>query len=73
MSRGLAKRLYGDADPIGRRISNGRRDESTMAEIVGVVDDMHADGLATSRRGAVYAEHAVINLAQTFSCAAGFR
>jgi putative ABC transport system permease protein len=39
----LAKRLYGDADPIGRRISNsGGKD---WLEIVGVVDDMHASGL----------------------------
>ena len=43
VSRGLAKRLYGDADPIGRRISNsGGKD---WLEIVGVADDMHASGL----------------------------
>jgi putative ABC transport system permease protein len=43
VSRGLAKRLYGDADPIGRRVSNsGGKD---WLEIVGVVDDMHASGL----------------------------
>ena len=43
VSRGLAKRLYGDADPIGRRISNSGG--KTWLEIVGVADDMHADGL----------------------------
>jgi putative ABC transport system permease protein len=43
VSRGLAKRLYGNADPIGRRISNSGG--KSWLEIVGVVDDMHADGL----------------------------
>lgn len=43
VSRGLARRLYGEADPIGRRISNsGGKD---WLEIVGVVDDMRARGL----------------------------
>jgi putative ABC transport system permease protein len=45
VSRGLAKRLYGDADPIGRRISNGSATNPRWREIVGVVDDMHASGL----------------------------
>ena len=44
ISRGLAKRLYGDADPIGRRISNGSVEKPNWREVVGVVDDMHADG-----------------------------
>ncbi|HEY9225950.1 MAG TPA: ABC transporter permease [Gemmatimonadaceae bacterium] len=42
VSRGLAKRLYGDVDPVGRRISNGG---DQWKEIVGVVDDMRASGL----------------------------
>lgn len=45
ISRGLAKRLYGDADPIGRRIGNGDGKSPAWKEIVGVVDDMHAAGL----------------------------
>jgi predicted permease len=46
VSRGLAKRLYGDADPIGRRIGNGGGKDPAWKEIVGVVDDMRAGGLA---------------------------
>jgi len=46
ISRGLAKRLYGDADPIGRRIGNGNAKDPQWREIVGVVDDMRASGLA---------------------------
>lgn len=44
VSRSLAKRLYGDADPIGRRISNGSVEKPNWREIVGVVDDMRANG-----------------------------
>jgi predicted permease len=46
ISRGLAKRLYGDVDPIGRRIGNGNAKDPQWREIVGVVDDMRAAGLA---------------------------
>ena len=46
VSDGLARRLFGDADPIGRRIANGNGQHPEWREIVGVVDDMHADGLA---------------------------
>ena len=35
--------LWGDADPIGRRIAERRRQE-LVCEMVGVVGDMHADG-----------------------------
>ena len=45
VSRGLAKRLWGDEDPIGKRIANGSQDKPGWKEVVGVVDDMHADGL----------------------------
>jgi putative ABC transport system permease protein len=45
VSRGLARKLFGAADPIGRRISNGDANKPRWREIVGVVDDMHADGL----------------------------
>ncbi|HTE46077.1 MAG TPA: ABC transporter permease [Gemmatimonadaceae bacterium] len=44
ISRGLAMRLYGDADPIGRRIGNGGGKNPAWKEIVGVVADMHANG-----------------------------
>jgi predicted permease len=42
VSRNLAKRLWGDADPVGHRISNGG---DLWREVVGVADDMHSDGL----------------------------
>jgi putative ABC transport system permease protein len=46
VSRGLAKRLYGDADPLGHRISNSASSKTPVwREIVGVVDDMRARGL----------------------------
>jgi predicted permease len=44
VSRGLAKQLFGAANPIGRRISNGSVQQPRWREIVGVVDDMHANG-----------------------------
>jgi predicted permease len=46
VSRGLAKQLFGEVDPIGRRIADGGGKTPAWREIVGVVDDMHADGLA---------------------------
>jgi len=45
VSRGLAKRLWGTEDPIGKRIANGTSKNPGWKEVVGVVDDMHADGL----------------------------
>jgi predicted permease len=42
VSRNLAKRLWGDADPIGHRISNGGK---RWREVIGVADDMHSNGL----------------------------
>jgi putative ABC transport system permease protein len=46
VSRGLAKQLFGEVDPIGKRIGDGGGKNPAWREIVGVVDDMHADGLA---------------------------
>jgi predicted permease len=45
VSRGLAKQLWGDTDPIGKRIANGTPEKPGWKEVVGVVDDMRADGL----------------------------
>jgi predicted permease len=42
VSRGLAERLWPGVDPIGHRISNGG---DVWREVVGVVGDMHADGV----------------------------
>ena len=44
ISRALAKRLYGNVDPIGRQISNGSAEKPGWREVVGVVDDVHANG-----------------------------
>jgi predicted permease len=44
ISRALGKRLYGDVDPIGRRISNGSVEKPGWREVVGLVDDLHANG-----------------------------
>jgi predicted permease len=46
VSLGLAKRLFGNADPIGRQIGNGAVENASWRQIVGVVADMHANGLA---------------------------
>jgi predicted permease len=46
VSRSLAERLFPGIDPLGHRISNNAAGKSpTWREIVGVVDDMHGDGL----------------------------
>jgi putative ABC transport system permease protein len=67
ISRGLAKRLYGDADPIGRRIGNGGAKNPRWKEIVGVVDDMHADGLTNDPPRELYMPSAqYVNGGQTF-------
>jgi predicted permease len=44
VSRGLAKRLWGEDDPIGKRISNAGPEQ--MRQVIGVIDDMRASGLA---------------------------
>lgn len=41
VSTGLAARLWGSADPIGRRLRTGRDDRTPWLEVVGVVDDVH--------------------------------
>ena len=46
ISRGLARRLWGDADPIGKRIADGSGKNPDWKEVVGVIDDMHARGLS---------------------------
>jgi putative ABC transport system permease protein len=56
VSQALARRLYGTADPVGRRIANCIGSAKTPAwhEIVGVSGDMHADGLASDAPPEVY-------------------
>ena len=46
INRSAAKRIFGDADPIGQQISLPlRRDERVPCRIVGVLDDIRNDGL----------------------------
>jgi putative ABC transport system permease protein len=63
VSRGLAKRLWGEDDPIGKRISNGG---SVWRRVIGVVDDMHADGLGSEPPREMYLPAAqVVNPGQS--------
>ena len=52
----MARRVFGDADPIGRRIRSWR-DENLLREIVGVVSDVRYDGLADDEQALVYVPH----------------
>ena len=54
ISRALAKRLYGDADPLGRRIGDATPEKTTWREIVGVVDDIRSNGQAEDAPLVVY-------------------
>jgi putative ABC transport system permease protein len=53
----MAKRVFGNADPIGRRMRSWR-DENLLREIVGVVSDVRYDGLADDDRSLVFVPHA---------------
>ena len=58
VSRGLAKRLYGDADPIGRRITNGGpNNHDAWREIVGVVRDVNVTSLREPAPRMVYLQY----------------
>ncbi|HLB11194.1 MAG TPA: ABC transporter permease [Gemmatimonadaceae bacterium] len=57
INRGLAHRLFGDANPIGRRIANcpgGPSSAPVLRTVVGVIGDMHASGLQQDVRDEVY-------------------
>jgi putative ABC transport system permease protein len=49
----MARRVFGNADPLGRRLRSWR-DENILREIVGVVSDVRYDGLADAARSLVY-------------------
>ncbi|MEO7086056.1 MAG: ABC transporter permease [Gemmatimonadaceae bacterium] len=67
VSRGLAKTLFGDVDPLGRRISNGGGERPVWMEIVGVVSDMRASGQKRDIPNELYMPaSSVPNGAQTF-------
>jgi len=48
VSDGLARALFGNADPIGRRIAQGGSEEPAWAEIVGVAGDVGSLDLAAA-------------------------
>lgn len=57
VSESLARSLFGDANPIGRRLSPviGDWDDATnWAEVVGVVGDIRLEGLDAQVRGTLY-------------------
>ena len=52
----FARRMFGDADPIGRRAKSWR-DENLLREIVGIVADVRYDGLLAGETPLVYVPH----------------
>lgn len=56
VSEGFAKRMFGEADPLGKR-TRSWRDENVLREIVGVVADVRYDGLTDPTRSLVYVPH----------------
>ena len=52
----MARRVFGTADPIGRRMRSWR-DENVLREIVGVVADVRYSGLADDEQSLVYVPH----------------
>lgn len=61
INRRLASRLYGGADPIGRRLvvcPHGASGVTDWQTVIGVIGDMHANGLQQGVRDEVYASSA---------------
>ncbi|HEY9232393.1 MAG TPA: ABC transporter permease, partial [Blastocatellia bacterium] len=52
----LARRMFGDASPLGKRMRSWR-DENQLREIVGVVEDVRYYGRDDELRGLVYVPH----------------
>jgi putative ABC transport system permease protein len=52
----MATRVFGNADPIGKRMRSWR-DENLLREIVGVTADVRYNGLADEDRSLVYVPH----------------
>lgn len=60
VSRQLAREVWGEADPVGRRIQYGNMDgDVRLLTIVGIVGDVHQNGLDREPQGTVY-----VNVAQ---------
>ncbi len=52
----MARRVFGDSDPLGRRMRSWR-DENLLREIVGVVADVRYEGLADAESSLVFVPH----------------
>lgn len=52
----MARRMFGDEDPLGKRIRSWR-DENLLREIVGIVQDVRYYGREDELRGLVYVPH----------------
>lgn len=52
----MARRMFGDEDPLGKRIRSWR-DENLLREIVGIVQDVRYFGQEDDLRGLVYVPH----------------
>lgn len=52
----MARRVFGETDPIGRRMRSWR-DEDVLREIVGVIEDVRYMGLGDEARSLVYVPH----------------
>jgi len=52
----MAARVFGNADPLGKRMRSWR-DENILREIVGVVGDVRYSGLADQDQSLVYVPH----------------
>ena len=57
ISRTFARRMFGDENPLGKRVRSWR-DENVLREIVGVVADVRYSGLADEESSLVYVPHA---------------
>jgi putative ABC transport system permease protein len=57
VSHSFARLMFGDENPLGRRIRSWR-DENVLREIVGVVADVRYSGLADEQSSLVYVPHA---------------
>jgi predicted permease len=65
INQGLARRLFGTADPIGRRVANcigGSGDAPEWRTVVGVMNDMHVNGLDQEAADEVYLPSAQVML-----------
>ncbi|MBA2302339.1 MAG: ABC transporter permease [Acidobacteria bacterium] len=52
----MARRVFGDGNPIGRKMRSWR-DENLLREIIGVVEDVRYDGLADDEQSLAYVPH----------------